>query len=125
MAGKPLFLKRNLFFKTNIFGIALFTLAINGCVTPPPVEQVIKLEGKPNTECELLAGSKNLGVFTVPSTLIVGGEVRDIKAICTVNETKVTNIIAVPELSDEEKIVVKGSQPTQLIDSTSIRIVVK
>jgi len=111
--------------KGRLFSVAMCAIAINSCATEPQLEQVIKLEGQPNTECEILSGTKSLGVFTVPSKLTINEKADDIKAICTINETKVTDVVKIPEPTLEEKIVVKGTRSEQVVESTSIRIVVK
>jgi hypothetical protein len=105
-----------------IFCVSAF---IAGCAEVPKPQHVIKLEGKSNTECEIINGSRSLGKFTVPSTFTFDGKIEDITAICTIGDS-VANIEVTPKApSQEEKLVIRdygNNTPTQ---TRSVQIIVK
>ena len=96
-----------------------------GCAEVPKPQHVIKLEGKSNTECEILNGFKSLGNFTVPSTFTFEGKLEDIKAICTVNNSVAKTQVTLQAPSQEEKLVIRDYGNSAPAKTQSVQIIVK
>ncbi len=105
-----------------IFCVSAF---IVGCAEVPKPQHIIKLEGRSNTECEILNGSKSLGTFTVPSTFTFDGEIEDIKAICTIDNAVANSPVTFNAPSLKEKLVIRDYGNSTPAKTRSVQIIVK